>query len=100
MIRVNDDWVILMSSDQMSYQPARDMHMKHTVKKKDGTEAEEPYYKAGYGYFSSLKGAVREIARVEYKNALTGRETALNEAIKIMDDTMRRFEEVLKGIKE
>lgn len=99
MIRVNDDWVILIS-DPMNYQPARDMHMKHTVKKKDGTEIEELYYKAGYGYFSSLKGAVREIARVEYKNALTGRETALNEAIKIMDDTMRRFEKILKEIEE
>ena len=98
MIRVNNDWVI--DVDQMNYTPMKDMHKTVQVKKKDGTTTDEPYYKSGYGYYTSLKGAVMAIARVEYKNALTGQETALNEAIKLMDETMTRFEKILEGIRE
>jgi hypothetical protein len=86
--------------DDLNYQPMRDMHRMTTVKQKDGSTKQEPYYKAGYGYFTSLKGAVRRIAQEEYKKALTGRETALNEAIKLMDETVTRFERILEGIRE
>lgn len=98
MIRVNENWVIMV--DDLNYQPMRDMHRVKTVKQKDGTMTEEPYYKGGYGYYTSLKDAVRAIARIEYKNALTGQETALNDAIKLMCETMTRFEKILEGIRE
>ena len=98
MIRVNDDWVVMV--DALNYQPMRDMHRTKPVKQKDGTVKEEADYKGGYGYFSSLKGAVRQIARIEYKNAIAGRETPLNEAIKLLDETLTRFERILEGIGE
>lgn len=98
MIRVNEDWVIMV--DDLNYQPMRDMHRMTTVKQKDGSTKQEPYYKAGYGYFTSLKGAVKAIVRIEYKNALQGRETALHEAIKLMDETVTRFEKILEEIRE
>ena len=98
MIRVNEDWVIMV--DDLNYQPMRDMHRMKTVKQKDGTTTDEPYYKGGYGYYTSLKDAVRAIARIEYKNALTGQETALYEAIKMMDEILTRFEKILEGIRE
>lgn len=98
MIRVNENWVIMV--DELNYQPMRDMHRMKTVKQKDGTTTDEPYYKAGYGYFTSLNGAVKAIVRIEYKNALQGQETALYEAIKMMDETVTRFEKILEGIRE
>ena len=98
MIRVNEDWVIMV--DDLNYQPMRDMHRMTTVKQKDGSTKQEPYYKAGYGYFQSLKGAVRAIAQIEYKNALRGQETPLDEAIRLMGETIDRFERILRGIKE
>jgi hypothetical protein len=98
MIRVNDDWVIMV--DPLNYMPAKDMHRKKQVKQKDGTYTTEPDYKTGYGYYTSLKGAVRRIAQEEYKKALTGQETALNDAIILMDETVTRFERILEGIKE
>lgn len=98
MIRVNEDWVIAV--DSMNYIPMQDMHRTTTCKRKDGTITTEPYYKGGYGYYQSLKGAVKAIARVEYRNALTGQETPLNEAIKLMDETISRFEKILEGIRE
>ena len=98
MIRVNEDWVIIV--DALNYQPMKDLHRTKAVKQKDGTVKEEADYKGGYGYYFSLKGAVRAIARTEYKNAIAGRETTLNEAIKLMDETVTRFERILEGIRE
>ena len=98
MIRVNDDWVIMV--DTLYYMPAKDLHRKKQVKQKDGTYTTEPDYKTGYGYYTSLKGAIRRIAQEEYKKALTGQETALNDAIILMDETVTRFERILEGIKE
>lgn len=98
MIRVNEDWVI--DVDTMNYIPMKDLHRKRLVKDKDGTEHEEDDYRAGYGYFQTLKGAVRAIAQIEYKNALRGQETTLDEAIRLMGETLTRFEKILKGISE
>ena len=95
MIKVNEDWVIAV--DQYSYIPMRDMHRMRKAKHGDG---EEHDYKAGYGYFTTLRGAIEAIARIEYKNALAGRETGLDEAIRLMDETLKRFEKILEGINE
>jgi hypothetical protein len=98
MIRVNNDWVIGL--DQYSYFPMRDMHREKTITRKNRGTTIEHDYKGGYGYYTSLKGAVKAIAQVEYKNALQSRDASLLEAIKLMDDTLKRFEKILEGIKE
>lgn len=95
MIRVNKDWIV--DVDPLNYTPMRDMHRMRKAKHGDGME---PDYKGGYGYYTSLKGAIRAIAQAEYRNALAGRETALDEAIKMMDETVTRFEKILEGIRE
>ena len=98
MIRVNDDWVI--DVDSLNYMPKRDMHRDKVVRRKDGSETVVHDYRGEYGYYTTLKGALRAIARIEYKNALTGSETALTDAIKLMDETVKRFENLLEEIKE
>lgn len=98
MIRVNDNWVI--SVDPMNYAPMKDLHRTKKEQQKDGTEIIIPVYGKPLGYYTSLAGAVKAIARADYKEALSGRETPLNEAIKIMQETVDRFERILEGIKE
>lgn len=98
MIRVNDNWVI--SVDTMNYTPMKDLHRTKKEYQEDGTEKIVPQYGKPLGYYTSLSGAVKAIARAEYKDALSGRETPLSEAIKIMQETVDRFEKILEGIKE
>lgn len=98
MIRVNDDWVI--SVDPMNYKPMKDMHRTKKEKQEDGTEKTVPEYGKPLGYYTSLFGAVKAIAKAEYIDALSGRETPLNEAIKIMQETVDRFEKILEEIPE
>ena len=98
MIRINNDWVIAL--DQYSYIPMRDMHREKTITRKDRGTTTEHDYRGGYGYYTSLKGAVKAIAQVEYKNALQSRDASLPEAIQLMDDTLKRFEKILEGINE
>ena len=98
MIRVNKDWII--NVDQYSYQPMRDLHRTRKYLRKDGTETEVPDYRGDYGYYTSLKDAVKAIARIEYKNAVSKQETALSEAIRLIDETVNRFEKLLEEINE
>ena len=98
MIRVNEDWVIMV--DSLNYTPVRDLHRTKKVYQEDGTEKIEPVYGKTIGYYTDLAGAVKAIARAEYKDALSGRETPLNEAVKTMQETVDRFEKILEGIKE
>lgn len=98
MIRVNEDWVIMV--DSLNYTPVRDLHRTKKVYQEDGTEKIEPIYGRPLGYYTDLAGAVKAIARAEYKNGLSGRETPLNEAVKQMQETLDRFEKILEGIKE
>ena len=98
MIRVNEDWVIMV--DSLNYTPMRDLHRTKKVYQEDGTEKLEPAYGKPLGFYTSLAGAVKAIARADYKEALSGRETPLNEAVKLMQETVDRFEKILEGIKE
>lgn len=98
IIRVNEDWVIAV--DPLNYTPMKDYHREILVKQKDGTEKLEPAYGKPLGFYTSLAGAVKAIARADYKEALSGRETPLNEAVKLMQETLDRFEKILEGIKE
>jgi hypothetical protein len=98
MIRVNNDWVIAL--DQYSYIPMRDMHKDRKITRNDRGTTVEHDYRGGYGYYTSLKNAVKAIAQVEYKNALRSRDASLPEAIKLMDDTLKRFERILEEIRE
>lgn len=98
MIRVNDDWVIMV--DSMNYTPLRDLHRTRKAYQEDGTEKIEPIYGKPLGFYTSLAGAVKAIARAEYKNGLSGREVPLNEAVKMIEETAERFRRILEGIKE
>lgn len=98
MIRVDDNWVILV--DAQNYTPVRDPHRTKQVLLEDGTEKTEHVYGKPLGFYATLAGAVKAIARAEYKNSLSGRETPLNEAIKIMQETVDRFEKILEEIPE
>ena len=98
MIRVNEDWVILV--DQYSYTAVRDTHRTRKQYQEDGTEKIVPAYGRPIGYYTRLTDAVKAIAKAEYRRGLSGRETTLNEAIKLMEETIGRFEKILEGIKE
>ena len=98
MIRVDDNWVILV--DAQNYTPVRDPHRTKQVLLEDGTEKTEHVYGKPLGFYTTLAGAVKAIARAEYKNSLSGRETPLHEAIKTMQETVDRFEKIMEGIKE
>ena len=98
MIRVNDDWVILV--EPTCYSPAKDMHRLKKVKKDSGEIVEVPDYKPINKYFVDIKGAVRAIANYENKQVLMAQDMTLTQAINLMDDTRRRFEKILEGIKE
>lgn len=98
MIRVNEEWVIMV--DSLNYTPVRDLHRTKKVYQEDGTEKIEPIYGKPLGFYTSLAGAVKAVAREEYKRGLHGRETPLNEAVKLMQETLERFERILEGIKE
>ena len=100
MIRVNDNWVISVDSMNLNYTPMKDLHRTKKEYQEDGTEKIVPQYGTPLGYYTSLSGAVKAIARVEYIDALSGRETPLNEAIKIMQETVDRFEKILEEIPE
>ena len=98
MIRVNMNWVIMV--DQYNYTPVKDLHRTKTVVQDDVTEKTEHVYGRPVGHYTTLKEAVKAVARAEYKNSLSGRETPLNEAVKLMQETLDRFEKILEGIKE
>ena len=65
MIRVNDDWVI--DVDPLNYIPKRDMHRDKTIRRKDGSEEVVHDYRGEYGYFTTLKGALRAIHGLSIK---------------------------------
>lgn len=98
MIRVNDDWVIMV--DSMNYTPLRDLHRTRKAYQEDGTEKLEPAYGRPIGYYTDLAGAVKAIARAEYKNSLSGREVPLNEAVAMIKETVGRFERILESIEK
>ena len=81
MIRVNDDWVI-MFCEPCSYSPAKDLHRKQMVKKHNGDVVEEDAFKPSGRYFTDIRGAVREIAKIEAKEAVMTHDMTLTEAIK------------------
>ena len=98
IIRVTEDWIIVV--DPLNYTPMKDHHREILVKQKDGTEKLEPAYGKPLGFYTSLAGAVKAIARAEYKNAIKGQEMPLSEAIKLMEQTIDRFEKILEGVEE
>ena len=96
MIRVNDDWVIMV--DPYCYVPHKDMHRTRMDKQKDGTYAEVHDYKSIGRYFADIRGAVEGIARYEINQELAKQDMTLPEAIKLIDDTFARFEKSLERI--
>ena len=97
MIRVNDDWVI-MFCEPCSYSPAKDLHRKQMVKKYNGDVVEEDAFKPSGRYFTDIRGAVREIAKIEVKEAVMTQDMTLTEAIELIDNIFARFEKSLERI--
>lgn len=98
MIRVNDDWVIEFC-EPCSYSPAKDLHKKRMVKKHNGDVVEEDAFKPSGRYFIDIRGAVREIAKIEVKEAVIAQDMTLAEAIELIDSIFARFEKSLERIK-
>ena len=71
MIRVDDNWVILV--DAQNYTPVRDPHRTKQVLLDDGTEKTEHVYGKPLGYYTTLAGA---------------------------QETVEKFEKIMEGIKE
>ena len=97
MSRVNNDWVI-MFCEPCSYSPAKDLHRKQMVKKYNGDVVEEDAYKPSGRYFTDIRGAVREIAKIEVKEAVMTQDMTLPEAITMIDGIFAKFEKSLERI--
>lgn len=87
MIRVNDDYVILI--DEMNYAPARDRH--RTVMSKGKERAVYDII----GYTSTLERAVKMILDRTTAEALADGEISLADAIKEIREINSQFEEML-----
>lgn len=84
MIRINDDWVILV--DEYNYTLARDLHKK-TVKTK-GQEPTDAYKTEGYysGVSDALKGLADKLVKDELKDGVWGLYEAVNAIQKVYTD--------------
>ena len=87
MIRVNDDYVILV--DEMNYAPARDRH--RTVMSKGKERAVYDII----GYASTLERAVKMILDRTTTEILTNGEISLADAVKEIREINSQFEEML-----
>lgn len=84
MIRVNEDWVIMV--DSLNYMPCKDMHRKRKEKCKDGTYAEVDDYSNPIGYFSTLSSALSAIMQKNFRDAVKDCEISLKDALKIVEE--------------
>lgn len=87
MIRVNDDYVILV--DEMNYAPARDRH--RTVMSKGKERAVYDII----GYTSTLERAVKMILDRTTAETLADGEISLADAVKEIREINSQFEEML-----
>lgn len=83
MIRVNEDWVIMV--DSLNYMPCKDLHRTKTVKQKDGTFVDVDEYSNPIGFFSTLSGALKGIMQYEFRTKVQDVDIDIKEAIKIID---------------
>lgn len=84
MIRVNEDWVIMV--DSLNYMPCKDMHRKRKEKCKDGTYAEVDDYSNPIGYYSTLSAAITGIMQYNFRKSVQFDDVDLKEALKIIEN--------------
>ena len=84
MIRVNEDWVIMV--DSLNYMPCKDLHRKKKEKCKDGTYTEVDDYGNPIGYFSTLSSALSAIMQKNFRDAVKDDEISLKDALKIVEE--------------
>ena len=89
MIRVNDDYVILV--DPLSYNPCRDTHK--TDKKGN------PLYKS-IGYFANLEQALKAIIKDMNNEAFENGVYSLQEAIEVIRHSNTVFTDMLREVLE
>lgn len=89
MIKVNDDYVILV--DTLNYTPCRDCHK--TDKKGN------PVYK-NIGYYSNLEQALRGIIRDMNTRAFEADTYSLKEALEVIKQSNNVFTDMLREVLE
>ena len=89
MIRVNEDYVILV--DALNYTPCRD---NHKIDKKGN-----PVYKS-IGYYSNIEGAVTGIIKDMNSRALEADTYSLQEALEVIRQSNLVFTNMLREVLE
>ena len=87
MIRVNDDYVILV--DPLNYTPCRD---PHSVDKKGN-----PVYKS-IGYYSTLEQALRGVVDDMNSRAFEQNTYSLKEALEVIKQSNKVFTDLMREI--
>lgn len=93
MIELFDNWVILVGD--MDYCLARKAGIR-----KDKKTGEEIQQFSRYGYYGSIPGALRRLTRELSLDALRGRETTLNEAVRVIKESNARVEQLLERLED
>lgn len=91
MIRVNNDWVILVNENE--FQVAKDMH-KEKIDKKGVVR---PIYSV-IGYYSSMESAIRGLIKESTRNRLMNDTYTLKEALDIYREENNSIKTLLKEV--
>jgi hypothetical protein len=83
MIRVNEDWVIMV--DSLNYMPCKDLHRTKPLKQKDGGFVDVDEYSNPIGYYSTLSAAITGIMQYNFRKSVQFDDVDLKEALKIIE---------------
>lgn len=94
MIVIDDNWVIRVDANG-NYMPTENSVQIKTLKRKGGKTDDVEVYKEPIGYYSSLKNAIRGLHEHIIRQKLSTETLSLSEAIKFIQDSNDKFEEIL-----
>lgn len=94
MIVIDDNWVIRVDVNG-NYMPTENSVQIKTLKRKGGKTDDVEVYKEPIGYYSSLKNAIRGLVDYTARTKLVTDTLTLTEAIKVIQDSNAKFEEML-----
>ena len=94
MIVIDDNWVIRVDANG-NYMPTENSVQIKTLKRKGGKTDDVEVYKETIGYYSSLKNAIRGLVDYTARTKLVTDTLTLTEAIKVIQDSNAKFEELL-----
>ena len=89
MIRIIDDWYVTVESNPVCYT----VRFGKGIKDKKGRCNDKQF-----GYFATLRGAVKHIHKIMCAEALEDGFRSLPEAIHTISDIEMKLEEALKGV--